>query len=103
MKQKFTSADKLRIIKESKTEGVQKTLDKYGLYPATFYYWRRKYIVEGESGLERSKRKDYEKEVARLQKENEALKILIAERDLEMKVKDELVKKKLAEWNKGKR
>ena len=102
-KHKFTAADKLRILKESETEGVQKTLDKYGLYPATFYYWKKKVFREGEEGLQRSKRRDYNKEIVRLQKENDALKKLVAEKDLELKVKTDLVKKKLADWKSGKR
>lgn len=102
-RQKFTTAEKLRILKESETEGVQKTLDKYGLYPATFYYWKKKVFREGEEGLQRSKRRDYNKEMVRLQKENDALKKLVAERDLELKVKTELVKKKLADWKSAKR
>ena len=44
----FSKKDKLKILKEVKEHGVKITLDKHGLYPATYYSWKRKYeeIVE---------------------------------------------------------
>ena len=45
---KFTSAEKLSIIKEVKQRGLKVTLAKYDLFPATYYYWKRKYVVYGE-------------------------------------------------------
>ncbi|GLR16002.1 helix-turn-helix domain-containing protein [Portibacter lacus] len=49
---KFTKKEKLQIIAEAKKNGVKVTLEKYALYPGTFYYWRKKLIVYGEEGLE---------------------------------------------------
>ena len=39
----------------------------------------------------------------KLAKENELLKKLLAEKELEAKLKDEILKKKLAQWNRGKK
>ena len=39
-------------------------------------------------------------ELKRLEKENKLLKELLAEKDLESKMKDELLKKKFAQWEK---
>ena len=36
-KKKYTKAEKVRILNEAKRQGVKVTLDKYNLYPATYY------------------------------------------------------------------
>jgi len=97
---KFTESEKLEIIKEAGENGVKVTLDKYDLYPATYYYWKKKIMIHGEQGLEHRTIKDHELEIKRLEKENETLKILLAEKDLAEKLKDELLKKKYPELRK---
>ncbi len=97
---KFTKEEKLAIISEAKEKGVKVTLAKYGLYPATYYYWKKKLIVYGEDGLNHRTLKNYEREIKRLEKENESLKILLGEKELEGKLKDELLKKKYPELRK---
>ena len=44
---KFTKKEKLDIIKEAQEKGVKVTLDKYDVYPATFYYWKNKVLADG--------------------------------------------------------
>lgn len=97
---KFSKAEKLSIIKEAKANGVTKTLSKYGLYPATYYYWKKKLLVYGSEGLDHRSLKDREKDIKRLEKENESLKILLAEKELESKLKDDMLKKKYPELRK---
>ena len=97
---KFTKDEKLSIIKEAKENGVKVTLAKYDLYPATYYYWKKKLLVHGEDGLNHRTLKDHGSEIKRLEKENEALKILLAEKELAGKLKDELLKKKYPELRK---
>lgn len=97
---KFTKAEKLAIIKEAGRNGVKLTLAKYDLYPATYYYWKKKLLVHGESGLDHSTLKYQEAEIKRLGKEIEQLKILLAEKELEGKLKDEILKKKYPELRK---
>lgn len=94
---KFTKSEKLAIIKEAGENGVKLTLSKYDLYPATYYYWKKKLLVYGEEGLDHRTIKAQESEIKRLEKENEALKILLAEKELAGKLKDELLKKKYPE------
>ena len=50
--QKFTEKEKLSILKEGDLDGVTKTLAKYGLYPGTYYYWRKKYKSRRAEGLD---------------------------------------------------
>jgi len=91
---KFTTKEKLLILREAKENGVKVTLAKYELYPATYYYWKRKFTVHGESGLDHRTNKDLESENRRLEKENEKLKMLLGQKELESLLKDEVIKKK---------
>ena len=93
-KKKFTQKEKLQILREAKQNGVKITLEKYDLYPATYYYWKKKYVISGASGLDHGNGKASLARIKKLEKENEALKILLGEKELESKLKDELLKKK---------
>lgn len=39
-KRTFSKEEKLQILEEAKKQGVQPTLDKHGIYPATYYSWK---------------------------------------------------------------
>lgn len=93
-KRKFSKEEKLRILKESKAKGVKITLEKHGIYPATFYSWRKKHDQMGEEGFRHGITPAQLKEIKRLEKENAMLKEIIVEKELEGKLKDELLKKK---------
>ena len=54
----------------------------------------------GPEGLRHGMTPDHLKEIRRLEKENERLKQLVAEQQLESKLKDELLKKKYP-WARG--
>lgn len=51
-KRTFTQEEKLRIIKEASEQGVKVILEKYDLYPATYYSWKSKLEEMGEIGLQ---------------------------------------------------
>ena len=95
-RRKFTKEEKLKIIKEASQNGVVLTLEKYGLYAATFYNWKKKFESMGEEGLTHGMTKAHLKEIRRLEKENNLLKKLLAEKELEGHLKDEALKKKYA-------
>lgn len=97
---KFSKEEKLTILQEAIERGVKPTLNKYDLRPGTFYYWKRKFTVYGSEGLEHKRNKDQDLLIKKLEKENEALKILLGERELESKLKDDLLKKKYPEMRK---
>jgi len=40
-KRTFTKEEKLRIIKEASEQGVKPTLEKYGIYRASYYSWKQ--------------------------------------------------------------
>lgn len=93
-KRTFTKEEKLKILEEVKKNGVQATLDKFGIYPATYYSWKKKFETMGETGFQHGMTPMHLKEIRRLEKENNLLKKLLAEKDLEAHLKDELLKKK---------
>ena len=95
-KRTFTKEEKLRIIKEASEQGVKVILEKYDLYPATYYSWKNKIEEMGEIGLQHGMNPQHLKRIRELEKENSALKQLLAEKELEGKLKSELLKKKWA-------
>lgn len=93
-KRKFSKEEKVRIVKEAAEQGVKATLDKYGVYPATYYEWKRKLDCMGEQGLDWGMTPAHLKEIRRLEKENARLKRIVADQQLDSQLKDELLKKK---------
>ena len=97
---KFSKEEKLAILEEGKRNGIKVTLAKYSLFPATYYYWRKKFNVYGDEGLTHQVVKDHASLIRKLETENEALKLLLAEKELESRLKDDLLKKKYPELRK---
>jgi len=50
-KRTFTKEEKLRIIKKASENGVNPTLEKYGVYRASYYTWKQKFEEMGEEGF----------------------------------------------------
>lgn len=96
-KRTFTKEQKLAILEEAAKNGIQPTLDKHALYPATYYAWRKKYQDLGADGLSHGMTKNQLKELRRVEEENRKLKELIGQKELEIKLQQELIKKKYPE------
>jgi len=92
--QKRTAQEKERIILGIQSLGVIAGCRKYGISKTLYYYWVNKYEASGLEGLEDRRGKNMDAHVKRLEKENRVLKELLAEKELESKLKDELLKKK---------
>jgi putative transposase len=95
-KRTFSKEQKLQILKEASEKGITITLEKHGIYPASYYSWKKKYETMGEAGFRHGMTPEHIKEIKRLEKENELLKKLLAEKELEGHLKTELLKKKYA-------
>ena len=93
---KFTTEEKLKIIKEASEQGVKLTLEKYSVFPASYYAWKKKMETMGEEGFSHGMTPDQLKRIRELEKENKLLKEIVIQKELEGKLKDELLKKKLA-------
>ncbi|MEG1573426.1 MAG: transposase, partial [Bacteroidales bacterium] len=73
----FSTEEKLRILQEVSVQGVNVTLEKYGIYPSTYYSWRNKLAQMGEDGLKQGMTKEHLKQTHQLEKENEILNTLL--------------------------
>ena len=51
-KRTFTKEEKLNIIKEASEKGITETLEKYGVYKASYYDWKKKLEEMGEEGFQ---------------------------------------------------
>ena len=91
-KRKWTKEEKLKIIKESESEGVTVTIRKHGIYANTLYGWKEKLALGGEQALAPT-RLLIDPEIKRLKQENLMLKELVAEKELALRIKEELLKK----------
>ena len=97
---KRTPQEKERILLDIQTLGVIAGCRKYGLARTLYYEWLDKYNASGLEGLEDRRGKNMDAHVKRLEKENRILKELLAEKELESKMKDELLKKKFGQLGK---
>lgn len=95
-KRKFTKEEKLKIIKEASEQGIKSTLEKYAIFPASYYSWKKKFETMGEEGFAHGITPEQLKRIRELEKENKALKEIVIQKELEGKLKDELLKKKFA-------
>lgn len=95
-KRTFTKEEKLTIIKEASEKGINETLEKYGVYKASYYDWKKKLEEMGDEGFHHGMTPQHLKRIRELEKENNALKQLLAEKELENKLKGDLLKKRYA-------
>ncbi|MEE9372701.1 MAG: transposase [Saprospiraceae bacterium] len=99
-RKQYTVEEKLKIIEEIRENGVRLTCSKYGIYPGSYYYWKRQLLTQSEQGLVRSYNKATKSKVKLLEKQVETLKLLLAKEKLESRLKDDLLKKKYPELRK---
>jgi len=97
-----TKEEKLRIIEECRKRGIVETCKKYGIYPASYYAWVERFALDDIKGAHPEASKEYLKEIRRLEKENAQLRSIMAQKDLESAMKDELLKKKYGQKKSGK-
>ncbi|MDD2199770.1 MAG: transposase [Bacteroidales bacterium] len=91
-KRQWSKEQKLQIIQEVEVNGLQPTLRKYNLSQSLFPKWKRKFNENGIMGLEsRYSRIDPEKR--KMEQEIKRLRELVGELSLELRFKDELLKK----------
>lgn len=99
---KRSKEEKEKLLKDIQKMGIVAGCRHYGISKSLFYEWLRRYNSLGLDGLEDRRKVDRDRQYRKLELENQRLKQLLAEKELESRMKDELVKKKLAQWKKGK-
>ena len=97
---KRTPQEKEKILLHIQVLGVIAGCRKYGLARTLYYEWLNRYNALGLDGLEDRRGKFLNAKFKRLEKENKILKELLAEKEIESKMKDELLKKKFGQQGK---
>jgi putative transposase len=90
-KRRWKSEEKAAILQEGGETDVLETCRKYNISRATFYKWKQA-LDDGKSG-DPSGGARVNLEMKRLQEENKRLKQLLAEKELILSIKEELLKK----------
>lgn len=76
-----------------KKEGVGQASRQLGVSTTTLYKWRESFEEQGEQGLTRKQGQHKDPELEGLKRENRELKMLVAEKELAIRVQSELLKK----------
>ena len=90
---KWTLTQKLEIIAASEDIGILEACRKFGLSTGSLYSWKKKFDYKGEAGLKVT----YDtksKELKELEEENRILRKLLSDREIELEIQRELLKKK---------
>ena len=90
---KWSLEEKIEILSCSEEIGIVETCRKYSLSTGTFYSWKKKYDNKGEAGLKVTYDTD-SKELKQSQEENRILRKLLGNKEIELEVQRELLKKK---------
>jgi len=94
-RRRWKAEEKLAVIKEIKdTNKVVETCRKYSVDPGMYYRWKESYETFGLHGLKPHYRR-MEPGLRKIMKENEKLKKLLAEKELENALLSESLKKKM--------
>lgn len=90
---KWSLTEKLEILSSAEEIGVVSACRKYSLSTGTLYSWKRKYDNHGEAGLKVT----YDvksKELKQAEEQIRILRKLLCDKEVELEVQRELLKKK---------
>ncbi|PKG44269.1 transposase [Psychroflexus sp. MES1-P1E] len=90
---KWTLEQKLEILSVSEEIRIVEVRRKYSLSTGTFYSWKNKFELKGAAGLKVTYATN-SKELKESQEENRVLRKLLSDREIELEVQRELLKKK---------
>jgi transposase-like protein len=91
----WSQEEKLTIVKFYQEHGAAKTSKEFNVSTVNIYNWVEIFAKGGSSSLSGSNSTDRDKEILRLQREIQAYKEIIAEKELSLRIKDALLKKSL--------
>src|SRR5690606_22513272 len=100
-KKRYTPEFKLRVVREALEVGIYKGVARHYQIDASMVgRWVRKYRQEGESAFDRTLRRqqtpaptDVNQRIKELKRENDWLKRIVGEKDLEIAILRDLLKK----------
>lgn len=99
-KKRKSTEEKIAILEEGEKNGWVETARKHNISYPTLLAWRGRFESGGETALS-GKLDVNSKEFKKLMRENQKLKELVAEKELEIRMKDELLKKKKSQSLRG--
>lgn len=91
-RRQWSEQQRLQIIQEAEVNGLVTVLRKYDLSQSLFHKWKRRFNREGVAGLA-NKYQKIDPEKRRMEQEIKRLRELVGELSLELRFKDELLKK----------
>jgi transposase-like protein len=89
----WSSEEKEKIVHHFIRHGISETSREFGVSAVSIYNWKEKFEQLGKEGLQSGAMTDSERELKLLRRENEALKRIVAEKELAIQIKDSLLKK----------
>jgi putative transposase len=91
-----TAEEKQFILAQGDANGVALTCREHGIANSLYYNWRKILKEHGPEGLagKRTSQSPEAAELARMQSENALLKRLLAEKEMELSLAKDLIKKK---------
>mgnify|MGYP003812065855 CR=1 FL=1 len=96
-RRQWSEQQKLQIIQEVEVNGLLPVLRKYDLSQSLFHKWKRKFNAQGVAGLAPQYPK-IDPEKRRMEQEIKRLREMVGELSMELRFKDELLKKSQY-WN----
>jgi len=90
---RWSLKEKLEILEQAKEFGVVETCRKFSVSTGNYYNWRKKFDQKGVAGLKTTYQKK-SKELREAEEENRVLRKLLSDREIELEIQRELLKKK---------
>ncbi len=90
---KWTLEEKLEILRLSEEIGIVEACRQRKVSTGTFYSWKKKFEARGEAGLKVTYQVK-SKELKEAEEENRLLRKLLSDKEIELEVQRELLKKK---------
>ncbi len=92
-RKRWEASKKLEILQEAENGDVVEVCRKHNVSTATYYNWKKKFDSQGEAGL-KVNYDNRSKELKEAEEENRLLRKLLADKEVELEVQRELLKKK---------
>lgn len=95
-RKRFSQGEKLEILNFYKQHGIAKSKRRYDVSHSIIYKWEALVEEFGPEGLKNRPSKSKEStELIELRRQNQALKNILADKELELRIKDAMLKKSL--------
>jgi transposase-like protein len=89
----WTTTEKLEAIQILKKDGVVKASRQLSISVTTLYKWQSVYESLGEEGLSGKISQNKDIDLEKYRRENQELKLIVAEKELVIRMLNELIKK----------